>query len=191
MRARCVLKCTLTLGCYVAVLAARATALAAAVTTALTAVVIACAGAFLALWTLAFAACILRVAAGQTGVLARLSAGPVAWAAAAALAPGTALAPFPWWAVAWAAVFALGLWCVVGRVHSFAVGRATGVACPASAAAAATVALSIAVAGFSRALACAVVLAWSALCAFFALGFAAFDNRCRCSRSRGGGITAK
>jgi hypothetical protein len=42
----------------ITVLAARASALAAAVTTALAAVVIPCAGAFLALWTLAFAACI-------------------------------------------------------------------------------------------------------------------------------------
>jgi hypothetical protein len=181
----------LTVWCDVAVLAARATALAAAVTTALAAVFIPCAGAFFALRALAFAACILRVAAGQAGVLACISAGSIAWPAGTSLATWRTITAFPWWAVAWAAVFALGLRCVVGRVHSFAVGRATGIACPTSAAAAAAIALSVAVAGFGGSLACAVALAWSALRAVFAVGVAAFGNRRRCSRSRGGGVTTK
>jgi hypothetical protein len=143
------------------------------------------------LWALAFAACILRVAAGQASIWACFSAWPIARAAAAALSPGAALATFPWRTITWAAVVALGLRCIAVGFHAFASGRATGVACPTSAAAATTVALSVAIAGFSGALACAVVLARSALRAFFALGLGAFGNRCSCSRCRGGGVAAK
>jgi hypothetical protein len=175
----------------ITVLAARATALAAAIAPALATVFIPCAGAFLAVWALAFAACILPVAAGQPSILTGFGAWPIARAATTALAPGAALATFPWWAVAWAAVLALGLRCIAVGFHAFASGRATGVACSAAAPAAAAIALSVPIAGFSGALACAVVLAWSALCAFFALGLGAFGNRCRCSRCRGGGVAAK
>ena len=188
---QCLWICALAIRRCITVLAARATARAASVAPALSAVFIACAGAFFTLGALVFAACILRVAARQTSVLACFSAGPVAWATAAAFATWCAITAFAWWAAALAAVFALGLRCVVGRVHSFAVGRATGVACPASAAAAAAVALSVSVASFSRAFACAVVLAWSALRAVFAVGVAAFGYRRRCSGCRGGRIAAK
>ncbi len=175
----------------ITVLAARAPALAAAIAPALAAVFIPCAGAFLAWWALAFAACILRVAAGQASIWACFSAWPIARATAAALSPGTALTAFPWWTITWAVLIALYLGRIASGLRAFAVGRSTGIACSASAAAAATIALSVALAGFSGALACAVVLAWSALCAFFALGLGAFGYRCRCSRCRGGGVAAK
>ena len=175
----------------ITVLAARATALAAAIAPALATVFIPCAGAFLAVWALAFAACILRVAGGKDSIWACFSTWSIARTAATALAPGAALTAFPWRTITWAVLVALCLGRIASGLHAFAVGRATGIASPTSAAAATAIALSVAIAGFSGALACAVVLARSALRAFFALGLGAFGNRCRCSRCRGGGITAK
>ena len=188
---QCLWICALAIRRCITVLAARATARAASVAPALAAVFIACAAAFFSLGALVFAACILRVAAGQPSVLACFSAGPVAWATAAAFATWCAFAAFPRRAVALAAVVALSLGPVAVGLRALAVGRATGVARPASTAAAAAIALSVALAGVSGALACAVVLAWSALRAVFAVGVAAFGYRRRCSGCRGGRIAAK